>query len=134
MAEETTNTICIVDDNDLLRKLYKVIFKKKGFATVEFATAIPAIEWLQENLHTLYSVTCDMMLPDKNGREVLEAIRKMPNGNKMTVIAVTSVTPENPQQKFVDELGFDGFLAKPIDANTFVEQVVEFTEKKKKSS
>jgi len=133
MAEASTNTICIIDDNDLLRKLYKVIFKKKGFATVEFATAIPAIDWLKENLDSLFCVTCDMMLPDKNGREVLEAIRKMPNGSKLTVIAVTSVTPENPQQKFVEELGFDGFLAKPIDANTFVEQVVEFTQSKKSS-
>ena len=47
MAE--TNTICVIEDNISIRKLYRILLKKAGYEVIEFDEGEPALEWLKEN-------------------------------------------------------------------------------------
>ena len=60
-------------------------------------------------------VFVDYMMPDMNGIDTLENIRKIPGSKyaSMPVIALTANVVSGAREMFL-EAGFDDFLAKPI--------------------
>ena len=67
-------------------------------------------------------VLCDLQLPILDGYEVLSAIRKDPTRGDTMVIAVTAFSMSGDRAK-VTAAGFDGYISKPIDPTTFVQQI-----------
>ena len=89
--------ILIVDDNQMLVKLYRSTFASAGFAVdVAFdgAAGLAAARQSPPDLLLL-----DLMLPKLGGVEVLTAIRKNPALAAIPVIVVSNAyTPERTQQ------------------------------------
>lgn len=120
--ERLSTTICVIEDNLSIRKLYSILFKKAGFTVTEFEEGLPAVDWLSENYPLI--VICDDGLPDTNGTEVLNRIRQFKHGKKLPVIAVTGFAHDGDRERYM-KAGFDGYIAKPINTSTFVEQIKE---------
>jgi len=59
-------------------------------------------------------IILDIGLPKIDGYAVAEAIRKMPHGRKVTLIAFTGYGMETDQKRS-REAGFDHHLVKPTD-------------------
>jgi two-component system cell cycle response regulator DivK len=114
------NTICVIEDNLSIRKLYGILLKKAGFNVVEFEEGEPAVEWLENN-HPLL-VICDDILPDLTGTEILKKFRTFPHGNDTPVIAITGHAHASDRERYLEH-GFDDYIAKPINTATFVEQI-----------
>jgi CheY-like chemotaxis protein len=112
--------ICVVEDNNSIRKLFCTLLNKGGFQTVEFSLGLSALEWLKTNKALL--VITDILLPDINGSEILHAIREIKDGDKIPFIAITGFAQLNDRDKFI-ELGFNDYIPKPINVPTFVQQV-----------
>ncbi|GAB1429344.1 cell-cycle response regulator DivK [Ignavibacteria bacterium] len=119
---EHTSTICIIEDNAAIRKLFSVILKKNGFAIVEFEEGTSAMAWLRENMPT--AVLCDDILPDINGRDIIKLIRQFPGGKRFCVIATTGFALVADRDRYI-ALGFDGYISKPINTMTFTEEIRE---------
>ena len=68
-----SNTICVIEDNISIRKLYGILLQKAGFDVVEFEEGEPALDWLEKNRPVL--VICDDILPDATGKEILKRLR-----------------------------------------------------------
>lgn len=117
---ELNRVICIVEDNPSIAKLFATILKKSGYSTVEFHSAKSAIDWITQNKPDC--ILADILLPDYNGTELLTIIRKLPDGDKIPIIAITGLAQPNDEKKLL-ELGFDGYLSKPIDISTFAEYI-----------
>jgi CheY-like chemotaxis protein len=118
---QSDKPICVIEDNKAIRKLFCTLLKKSGFETVDFELADPAIEWLQGN--TPHAMVIDILLPGKkSGTDVLAALRAMPEGNKVPAIAVTGFAQGNDREKFI-EMGFDSYIAKPINTASFVNEI-----------
>ena len=113
-------TICVVEDNKPIRKLYCTLLKKAQYPTVEFSDGASALEWLKENLPV--AVIVDILLPDQSGVDVLNFIRQLPDGNTVTVIASTGFANASDRDKYM-ELGFDFYIPKPVNTSTFVSEV-----------
>jgi CheY-like chemotaxis protein len=119
--------ICVIEDNTPIRKLYCTLLKKSGLITVDFGNAATALEWLSTNKPDCIIV--DIQLPDKSGTEILKIIRESKDGDKIPVIAATGFAQSSDQEKFLS-LGFDSYLAKPINTSTFSDDIKIIIDKK----
>lgn len=120
MSEGSSKTFCVIEDNEPIRKLFTLLLRKAGHTVHDFALGETAMEWLAENETPI--VLCDIMLPDTSGEDVLEFIRNLPSGNSVKVIALTAFARQGDREKFL-EMGFDGYIAKPINPQSFVEDI-----------
>ena len=117
---QKNKTICIIEDNSPNRKLFSMLIKKSGYNVADFGTAKDSLDWLSTNSVDL--ILLDILLPDMNGPDVLVNIRKMEHLKETKVVAITGFTSAYDKEKFLT-LGFDGFLAKPINTNTFIDEI-----------
>lgn len=112
--------ICVIEDNIPIRKLFSTLLKKSGFEVSDFGDGSSAIDWLKSNKPDI--ILMDILLPDINGAELLANVRKLPGLNAVKVIAITGFASANDRDKYL-ELGFTGYLAKPINTSSFVSDI-----------
>jgi len=100
-----------------------MLIKRSGYDIVDFGNANDALQWLKDNYVDL--IILDILLPDMNGSEVLSNIRQFSHLQNTKVIAITGFSSNYDKEKFLS-MGFDGFLAKPINTATFVADLEQF--------
>ncbi|HRE57163.1 MAG TPA: response regulator [Candidatus Kapabacteria bacterium] len=120
--EYLPNTMCVIEDNVSIRKLYVILIKKAGFDVIEFEEGIPALDWLSH--HSPKLIVCDDKLPDTSGLEIIPKIRAYSHGKKLPVIAVTGFAQDGDKERYL-AAGFNGYLSKPITTSSFVDQIIE---------
>ena len=108
-------TVLVVDDNERNLKLACAVLEAAGITTVGAGSGAEALELAVERRFDL--VLLDIRLPDIDGPEVLRRLRVDPATATTPVVALTSLGPD--EAGAVLELGFDGYLEKPIDVRTF---------------
>jgi two-component system, cell cycle response regulator DivK len=119
--------ILIVEDNDRNLKLVRDVLQYRGYRTIEAATATDGVRLAQDELPDL--VLMDFQLPDMNGIDALQRLRRDSRTGAIPVIAVSaSVMPE--QRSRIASSGFDAFQAKPIRVNQFMASVAEVLERR----
>jgi two-component system cell cycle response regulator DivK len=115
-------TILVVEDNVqnfvLITRLLaflgvkKCEWKASGWQVLEFAEALPNIDL----------ILMDIFLPEEDGYQVHERLRAHPRFKNTLIVAVTAdVSSENMER--ARQVGFDGFIGKPIDPDRFPNQV-----------
>ncbi len=119
--------IAIVEDSPPIRKLFSTVLKKAGFNTIEFENASAALEGLKNQ--EVSTILLDILLPDKNGTELIEDLRSIKNYKDIPIIAVTGFALSSDQQKFM-KLGFDGFIAKPVNIASFASEITDIRSNK----
>jgi two-component system cell cycle response regulator DivK len=125
---ENKGLICIVEDNKSIAKLFATILKKNNYLTAEFNDGNSALNWLAENVPVC--VITDILLPDMNGTELLSKIRSIESLQQVPVIAITGLAQPGDEQKLLSA-GFDGYMSKPINVATFVQDIEKVIENKK---
>jgi CheY-like chemotaxis protein len=70
-------------------------------------------------------IVCDLQLPKLDGYEVLRRLRVEPRTKAIPVVAVTAYAMVGDRER-VMAAGFDGYIAKPIEPETFVAQIERF--------
>ncbi|MBS1536550.1 MAG: response regulator [Bacteroidetes bacterium] len=121
--------ICVIEDNVSIRKLYEVILKKNDYTVVEFEEGNKAVEWL--STHNPLAVICDDLLPDSSGKEIITSLRNFSHGKVLPVIIVTGFAHATDRERYL-AMGFDGYISKPINTSSFVEELRHFIDSKKK--
>lgn len=116
----TEMPICVIEDNTPIRKLFCTILKKAGFSTVDFADGKSALEWLDQNKPL--AVIVDILLPDMNGTELHDQFRAKDHGKDVPMVAATGFAKSNDREKYL-EMGFDAYIPKPVNTNTFADEI-----------
>ena len=111
--------VLIIEDDRFLRKIYKNKLEAEGFEVTE------AIEG-EEGLHKSVSdspdlIVLDLMLPRKDGFDVLQDIKKNPQTKDIPVIILTVLGQESDIKRGLD-LGATNYL---IKGQTDLNQVVK---------
>lgn len=114
-----TKKILLVEDEDLLRELYKRQLDLSGISTDAFGNGKGALESLSRNQYSL--VLLDIMLPDTNGLDILKQIKQDPRLKALPVILLTNLGQESIIKQGFD-LGAEGYL---IKASYTPDQIVE---------
>ena len=112
--------ILIVEDNDKNLKLVRDLLRFHGFETIEATNAEDGIALARERKPRL--VLMDIQLPGMDGVTALEKLRADPSTATMSVVAVTASVMKEDRERF-ERAGFDGFITKPIDVQSFPETI-----------
>lgn len=106
--------VLVVDDNLINRKVITGFLKKYKFDLTEAASGPDAISLVKEKKFDL--IFMDHMMPGMDGVEAMDIIRREcgENGAKAVIIALTANAMEGVREKLLT-LGFQDFIAKPID-------------------
>jgi CheY-like chemotaxis protein len=67
-------------------------------------------------------IITDIMMPEMDGYQLIEAIRAQPNFFGIPVIVLTAKAMQNEREKIL-ELGADDFLTKPVDYDLLINMV-----------
>jgi signal transduction histidine kinase/CheY-like chemotaxis protein len=109
--------VLVVDDNhDALVMLLEAL-KHAGLDAIGAETAKQAMD-LAAGVKPEVAIL-DIGLPDKNGFELARALRSMPGGDWMRLIALTGYGREQDKAA-ARAAGFDAFFAKPVDIQTLL--------------
>ena len=107
--------VLVVDDNDMNRMVAIKLLRGTG---IKVDTAESGRECLKRTAENLYHVILmDHMMPEMDGEETMKAVRAQTKGfcQKVPIVALTANVMTNAEQVYQD-MGFDGYLAKPINA------------------
>ncbi len=110
-------SVLLLDDDYHTRELFKLVFSHHSLPLQTVTTTEEALQYLQT--HTPNIVVVDLVMPEINGYEALDAIRKLPTSAEMRFVATTAYhTAETPEE--VREHGFHGYLPKPFSVEDLV--------------
>jgi CheY-like chemotaxis protein len=116
--------ILVVEDDPPSRELVRFLLHANGHAVVTAANGREALDLIDAN--PVRFVLCDLSMAEMNGYEFIEAVRDR-GGRSLVVIAVTALSMKGDRNKALSA-GFDGYITKPIDPQTFVNEVFAVVE------
>lgn len=111
--------VCIDDDLDVL-KLLRTHLKSEGFEFIGVSDSRKAIETVRNYRPIL--VTLDLMMPNKDGWEILQELKADVDLKDIPVI-IHSVVDD---KALAFSLGADSYLVKPIDAEKLISLVRKY--------
>ncbi len=116
--KELFNSILIVDDDESLHPLFKKGLK--DFKLKILSSSKEALKYLEKEKVDL--ILLDWMMPELNGKQLLEEIRK--NGIQIPIIFLTGLSkPEEIQE--LKRLDAQGVITKPFKLSELSGQVME---------
>lgn len=116
-------TVLLIEDNEQNRYLANFLLTGRGFRVETANDGLEGIERAKEIVPDL--ILLDIQLPHMDGYEVARKLRLADGLGKTPIIAVTSYAMAGDREKALDA-GCDGYIEKPIDPATFVDEVASF--------
>ena len=123
--------ILLVEDEEINRALACTILKKQGFQFEIATNGLQAVN--QAKSQDFGLILMDIMMPEMDGYQATEAIRNMPGDKgKTPIIALTASAMKKDVDKF-SEAGFDDYMTKPIEVESFIEMVEQWATRHKET-
>lgn len=106
-------TILVAEDNNINMILVKAFLNKLlvNVRLVEAKNGIEAVQLYQQENPDM--ILMDVQMPEMNGYEATMQIRKLENGTRIPIIALTAGILKGERERCV-EAGMDDYLTKPI--------------------
>jgi two-component system, cell cycle response regulator DivK len=114
--------VLIVDDAELNRKVVKTVLLAQGFEVLEAHDGEEAVQMATEHLPDI--VLMDVQLPKIDGYEATRLLRAQESTHHLPIIALTAHAMPGESER-AQEAGCDGYISKPINTRTLVEQISE---------
>lgn len=108
----SASPILVVDDNEWNRDMLVRKLARRGLAALSAESGRKALQLIQEQKFSL--ILLDVMMPEINGLQVLESIRKTFTPLELPII-MTTARGENTEIIEALELGANDYVTKPID-------------------
>ena len=112
--------IWCVDDDNTIRDIEVYTLTQTGFEAKGFADGISMLEALKTEKPEL--IVLDIMLPGKDGVEILKEIKSNPETRKIPVIMATAKGTEMDKIQGLDT-GADDYLVKPFGVMEMVSRI-----------
>jgi DNA-binding response OmpR family regulator len=117
-----TTKILVCDDEPFILKALTFIIRKEGHTVLEARNGDEALERIRAERPAV--VFLDVMMPKKNGFEVLEEIRRDASLKGTCVILLTAKGQDSDRERGL-ELGADEFMTKPFSPAAIVARLRE---------
>lgn len=124
MKDLGNKKILVVDDSALMRMFISVTLRKTltNVTITEAENGADAIKKLDSQNFDL--ILTDMMMPEMNGLQLIENIRRVLNKD-MPIIVITT-KGEEKDRKLGLSLGANGYITKPVNGHNLREAVIKF--------
>ncbi|MGM0588500.1 MAG: adenylate/guanylate cyclase domain-containing protein [Bacteroidota bacterium] len=120
MDVDFTPEILIVEDSPTQATIMRRTLKREGYSVTAAKNGKEAFELLLDETFDL--IISDVEMPEMNGYELCQAIRRHPELNKLPFIIVTSLDNSEAIIKGVAS-GADNYLTKPFSEETLLNKV-----------
>jgi len=123
MKNELKATVLIIEDNDNNIYMETYLLENSGYSVIQARNGHLGIELAQKEQPDL--ILLDIQLPQMDGYTVAAALKKGEGTKNIPIVAVTSYAMPGDREKVI-EAGCDGYVEKPINTETFVDEVIQF--------
>ncbi|HEV8701971.1 MAG TPA: response regulator [Candidatus Polarisedimenticolia bacterium] len=115
-------TILLADDSITIQKVVELTFSEADYRVICVSTGGQAIKKVAETRPDI--VLLDVIMPEKNGYEVCEQLKRNPSTRGIPVLLLTG-TFEPFDKKRADAAGANGHVTKPFESQVLVGKVEE---------
>jgi CheY-like chemotaxis protein len=115
-----TNEILVVDDDIISQNMLRTTLSGAGYSVIIAYTGMEAIKLARERLPNL--IVLDIMMPDIDGGEVAEILRKDPKTMAIPIIFISSLVSEH-EEKAGRHKDIVSFLAKPYNREKLLNEI-----------
>ncbi len=120
------NKVLVIDDNNLNLQVAGELMQIIGIDVDTSASATEGIEKIRENEYSL--VFMDIQMPELNGYDAAEIIRKDPNIKNNIVIAMTANAMDGDKSSCL-RAGMDDYIPKPINTTSLYKLLLKWLDK-----
>jgi len=118
--------VLLVDDNELNLKIGVLQLKQQGMTVDTAMNGQIAVDMIRENGIGAYDfVLMDIQMPVMNGYEATSIIRKLPDGDKLKILAFSANAFEEDREKSL-KAGLNGHIAKPLKIQELSNELKKF--------
>ena len=113
--------ILLVEDNEMNREIATEILEEAGLlveTAEDGSIAVKAVE--EKGTDAFDFILMDIQMPVMDGYEATKAIRSLPGGDQVTIIALSANAFEEDIQKSLS-MGMNAHVAKPVDVHVLFE-------------
>jgi len=114
--------VMIIEDNKLNSRLTQKVLESAGWEVQIYSNAEAALD--KVNIAQPDIILIDLQLPGISGYDFARQIRRFERFASIPIIAVSANVREEDKSNASDS-GCDGFIEKPINTRTLVQQIEE---------
>jgi len=115
----------VVDDDIEMISFFKIILEKAGHKVTALNSSLEALAQIEKIKPDC--VISDLMMPDLDGLDLFKKIKLLKNIKQPKFIVVTVKQYEFDRRR-ATKAGIDGYVVKPINATTFLSEVLAIIE------
>ncbi len=115
--ESESPTILVVEDDRAASELIRIYLEREGYKVVTAYDGAEAVE--KARLLLPFAITLDIMLPKKDGWQVLQELQSFPETMNIPIIILSMV--DDPETGF--SLGAVDYLLKPLDKEALLKSL-----------
>ena len=117
---EIPKRILVIEDQELNRKVVRIVLQSKGYTVVEATDAMEALAILEDAVPNL--ILMDIALPGQSGEDLTKKIKANLAWVDIPIIALTAAAMSGDKERILKS-GCDDYLSKPIDIKVLIERV-----------
>ena len=119
------NRILIVDDEDDINLLFKMVLEDNGFKVDTFNDPLVALQNFTTDSYDL--LILDMLMPNMNGFELYQKMRMIDDKAKICLLTASGINHEEFKKRAASIAGISDiencFIIKPIENEEFIKRV-----------
>lgn len=114
--------VLVVDDNDMNASVEEALLMRTKVQVDIAHSGIECLELTQRNYY--HVILMDYMMPEMNGAETVQEIRKQENGLcRESAVILLSANTASESEELCREYSFDGYLGKPVHGVALEQEV-----------
>jgi two-component system, cell cycle response regulator len=115
--------VLIIEDDPASLELMAYLLKAFGHAPLCACDGLDGMATARRERPDL--ILCDIRLPGADGIQVCRQLKKDPRLKNVPLVALTAYAMVGDREKLLGQ-GFSGYLSKPINPQTFVNQIAPY--------
>ena len=112
--------ILLIDDDEMTLNLMEEIFTTAGHTVYKTLSGEEGVQLAVEHMPDV--ILLDLVMPDMDGFETMQALKEEPKIAQIPVIACSAVATKGYQEK-ATQAGCVGYITKPIEPERLIKQV-----------
>jgi diguanylate cyclase (GGDEF)-like protein len=124
--------VLVVDDNDINRKLLRVMLTAEGHKTVERANGLEALDSLERSQFDV--LISDILMPGMDGYRLCYEIRRNQKLRNIPIIIYSSTYTSPADEQVALKAGADRFISRPAPASVLLDALKTVSASRKASA
>jgi CheY-like chemotaxis protein len=125
------NRVLVVEDDEDNSGLVRFLLERAGYAVLVGRDGHEGLELARQELPDL--ILMDLSLPGIDGWTAGRELKEDPKTSHIPLLALTAHTLPGDRKRTL-ESGFDGYISKPIDVESFARDITKALGNKKKTT